>query len=334
MNLQLVTENLLSAPILFFMLGALAAWVRSDLDIPAPIPRILSLYLLCGIGLRGGAELAHGGLGGGTIGVLAVCVVASAAIPLWCYMLLRRRLGADDAAAIAATYGSVSAVTFITACGFLTQQGVSYGGHMVAAMALMESPAIVVGILLARRGGLWGARATDASSHGFTPQSSTWTGILRESFLNGAVLLLLGSLLIGLIVGSKGLTELKPFIIDPFKGVLCLFLLDMGLVAARRIGDLRRFGVFLVVFAIVAPVIHALIGIAASRLLGLGAGDALLLTILLGSASYIAVPAAMRLSIPNANPGLFVPMALGVTFPLNILFGIPFYMSIIRACAN
>ena len=319
MDAALILSNLLTPPILFFALGVVATLVRSDLEIPQPVSRALSLYLLFAIGMHGGAELAAAGLSRTALAPLAVGAVASAALPLVSFAVLRRRLATADAAAVASTYGSVSVVTFITACSFLDDRGAAWSGHMVAAMALMESPAILVGVLLARRAG-----AANADK----PAAPLRT-VLHEAFLNGPVLLLLGSLAIGLVAGEKGWKSVEPFAHAPFKGVLCLFLLEMGLVAARRLGALRESGVLLVVYGVAAPLAHAAVGIAAARALGLSPGDALLLTVLLASASYIAVPAALRIALPDANPSVYVPMALALTFPFNIAIGIPLYMAVI-----
>ncbi len=320
MDPSLILDNLMNAPVLFFMLGAIAAWSRSDLEIPNPIPKLLSLYLLFSIGYRGGVELAEGGLSGYVIGMLAICVVMALLTPVWCFFILKRRLDVPNAAAIAATYGSVSAVTFITAASFLNQLEVPYGGHMVAAMALMESPAIVIAIILA---------SLYSDSREGQPAKMRWGRLLHEAFLNGAVLLLLGSVLIGAMTHHDA-KSITPFVEGPFKGVLCFFLLDMGLVAGRRMGDLRKSGLLLVGFSIVAPIAHAFIGIGLARAFGASPGDALLFAVLCGSASYIAVPAAVRLSLPSANPGLFVPMSLAITFPFNVILGIPLYMSVIQ----
>ena len=319
MSADLILANLLSPPILFFALGMLATWVRSDLEIPAAVTKALALYLLFSIGMRGGAELASARLSASTLGPLGAGSAASALLPLATFAFLRRRLPVPDAAAIAATYGSISAVTFATACTFLDDRGTAWSGSMVAAMALMESPAILVGVLLARR---YGAVAPPAAT---APRRS----LVAESFTSGPVLVLLGSFAIGAISGPKAWAGVEAFAHAPFKGVLCLFLLDMGLVAARRLGDLRRAGWTLLGYACVAPLLHAALGIAVSAALGLPPGDALLLTVLFASASYIAVPAAMRTLLPQANPGIYLPMALAVTFPLNIVIGIPLYISVI-----
>ncbi len=321
--LQQVFDNLFTAPILFFMLGAVACWVRSDLDIPQPIPKLLSLYLLISIGLKGGVALSQAEPSFEVVAGLGAGVLLSFAVPVWTFFLLRARLGSTNAAGVAATYGSISAVTFIIASSFLDSQDQAYGGHMVAAMALMESPAIIVGILLANR------FATDQDPDKPKP-SLRWGTLLHESAFNSAVLLLLGSMVIGMLIGKDGFTDVAPFMQDPFKGVLCLFLLDMGLVAMRRLGELKQAGLVTVGFAIVSPPIHAMLGIGLARGLGLSPGDALLLSVLAGSASYIAVPAALRLSLPKANPSLYVPMSLGLTFPFNVVLGIPLYWAVIQ----
>ena len=310
--------DLLSAPVLFFALGVLAWVVRSDLDVPQPIPKLLSLYLLSAIGLKGGVGLSEAELTTEVAFGLGIGMLMSAAVPTWTFFLLKKRMGVDNAAGVAATYGSISAVTFIIAGSFLTSRGVSYGGHMVATMALMESPAIIVGILLAAffSGNPNGGRIR-------------WGALFHEAVFNGAVLLLLGSLLIGLLIGHDGFEELAPFFKTPFTGVLCLFLLDMGVVASRRARDLRRAGWFPIGFGLLSPPVHAGMGITLAYFCGLSAGDAMMLAVLCGSASYIAVPAAMRLSLPKANPSIFVPMALGITFPFNVIVGIPLYWAVI-----
>jgi hypothetical protein len=322
MDASLILGNLLTPPILLFLLGMAATLLRSDLDIPQPITRGLSLYLLFAIGMHGGVELSRSVFGLATLMPLAAGIVASALVPLVAFAVLRRRLGPADAAAIAATYGSISAVTFITASSFLEDQGVAYGGHMVAAMALMESPAILVGVLLARR-----YQAAEANGEG---ADASMASLLREAMVNGPVFLLFGALLVGLVTGEEGWASVKPFAYDPFRGVLCLFLLDMGLIAARRLDALRESGVFLTAFALVLPLVCAAGAIAAAAAMRLSPGDALLFTILCASASYIAVPAAVRVAIPRANASLYLPMSLAVTFPFNIALGIPLYYAVIQ----
>ena len=327
MQLAAVLDNLLSPPILFFMLGIVAVLVRSDLSIPGDVAKGVSLYLLIAIGMHGGVELAAHGLDGRTVLILTVAAGGSAIVPLWTYALLRPRLGSTDAAAIAACYGSISAVTFITATGFLQAHDEPFTGVMIAAMAIMESPAIIVGVLLARHAA---ARDGDGTPRALASHID-WAALLRESMLNGAVLVLMGSLLIGYLTGPEHWTSLKPLLKDPFKGLLCLFLLDMGLLAARRLSDLRRAGRFTIMFGLVAPPVHAMLGLAVARVMNLSPGDALLMAVLWGSASYIAVPAAIRLALPEANASLYLPLSLGVTFPFNIAIGIPFYLWIIES---
>jgi uncharacterized protein len=326
MDLGVALDNFLSPPILFFFLGLLAVLVRSDLEIPQPIPKFLSLYLMLAIGFRGGVELGHGAPGGQVLLMLAAAVAMAALVPVYCFWILRRRLDVYNAAAIAATYGSISAVTFVTAAAFLDRAGIPYGGYMVAAMALMEAPAIVVAVILARVA--LATAATGGSAAGGL--GGGWGHLLRDAFFNSSVFLILGSLLVGMVTGERGGAALHPFTNDLFSGILCFFLLDMGIVAARRLRDLRATGGFLLGFAILVPLFNAGLGIAVAGLLGLGTGDALLFTVLCASASYIAVPAAMRLALPEANPGLSLPLALAVTFPLNITLGLPLYLALIQ----
>ena len=322
MDPALLLANLANPPVLFFFLGMLAVWLRSDLEIPQPVPKVLAIYLLFAIGFKGGVELHRSGFDSHVVTVLGVALLAAVAVPLWTFFALRGRLGVPNAAAIAATYGSVSAVTFIAATSLLTHLGVAFSGWMVAAMALMESPAIVIGVVLARRFG----QERDASF--------AWGELLREAFFNGSVFVLMGSLVIGAITGESGEKSLAPFTSGIFKGVLCLFLLDMGLVSARRLAASREIGFFHAAFAVVAPLSHAALGIALAWMLGLAAGDALLFTILCASASYIAVPAAMRFAIPQASPGVYVPMALALTFPFNVIVGLPLYLAVINRLWN
>ncbi len=321
MQSGLILQNLLSAPVLFFFLGVLAVLVGSDLEIPSPLPKLFSLYLLLAIGFKGGLELAHSGLSSLVLLTIGAAVAMSLLVPLTSFLVLRTRLDPANAAAVAASYGSISAVTFITAESFLTILQIHFDGFMVAALALMESPAIVVGVVLAKLAG----------SHGGQAQPLRWREVLQEAFLNGSVFLLIGSLVIGYLVtvfSPSGLVRMEPFTDKLFYGALCFFLLDMGLVAAQRLQDLRRAGAFLVGFAVLAPLVHAVLGLLLSRLLGLGVGDALLFMVLCASASYIAVPAAMRMTVPEANPSLYISSALGVTFPFNVVVGIPLYLAL------
>lgn len=305
----------LNPPVLFFFLGLLAATVRSGLVVPDAVTKVLSLYLLWAIGFRGGVELARSGFGSEALIALGAATLLACVVPVLVFFLMRRKLGPHDAAAIAATYGSVSAVTFMTACAWLEARSIPFGGHMVAAMVLMESPAIVLGVLLLRAFG--GTREEEAGG--------TWGTLFHEAFLNGPVLLLLGSLGVGLLTGERGYAAFKPLCTDLFNGVLVFFLLDLGLVAGSRLKDLRERGFGLIAFAVAAPLVNAGLALALAKAGSLSRGDAVLLVVLAASASYIAVPAAMRLVIPKANPGLYIPLALAVTFPFNIALGIPLY---------
>jgi hypothetical protein len=318
LNIQLLLDNLLSPPILFFLLGIAAVLLRSDLEIPHPIPRLFSLYLLWAIGFKGGVKLREAGLSVETVVPLAAAVLFSAIIPLYVIPLLRLKFRTADACAVGASFGSVSAVTFITAANFLDNAQIPYSGHLVAALAMMEAPAIVVAVLM--------YRFLSGEPEAHDDQRTGLPALLREAFLSGPVFLLLGSLLAGCLAGPKGFTKLAPFTEDVFYGVLVLFLLDSGMNAARRLADLREVGVAAVGFSIGIPLFNAALAIAACGLMGLPRGDAFLFTILVASASYIAVPAAMQLAIPRASPALYLPMALGVTFPFNVALGIPLYL--------
>ncbi|WP_017297553.1 sodium-dependent bicarbonate transport family permease [Nodosilinea nodulosa] len=314
MNANLIVSNILNPPVLFFFLGMTAVLVKSDLEIPPPIPKLFSLYLLLAIGFKGGVELTKSGINQQVVLTLVAAIAMACAVPLYTYFILRLRLDTYDSAAIAATYGSISAVTFITASAFLTELGMPFDGFMVAALALMESPAIIVGLILVN------FFSKDEK------REFSWPEVLRDAFLNSSVFLLVGSLIIGVLTGEHGWEVLSPFTQDMFYGVLTFFLLDMGLVAAKRIKDLQKTGVFLISFAILIPILNAGIGLLIARAINMPQGDALLFAVLCASASYIAVPAAMRLTVPEANPSLYVSTALAVTFPFNIIVGIPLYL--------
>jgi hypothetical protein len=277
--------------------------------------------LLLAIGFKGGYELSESGINAQIALTLLASIVMAVLVPFYSFFILRLKLDAYNAAAIAATYGSISAVTFITASSFLEKIQIPYGGHMVAALALMESPAIIIGIVLVR---------IFAPSEEAENSSLSWGKVLHESFLNGSVFLLVGSLFIGLLTGEKGWEKLQPFTQGIFYGVLTFFLLDMGLVAAKRIRELRKAGSFLIAFSIFIPLANAIFGIIIGKLLGFGQGNTLLFAILSASASYIAVPAAMRMTVPEANPSIYVSMALALTFPFNIIVGIPLYLEMIK----
>ncbi|MBD1212123.1 MAG: sodium-dependent bicarbonate transport family permease [Dolichospermum circinale Clear-D4] len=320
MDGSLILFNILNPPVLFFFMGMLAVFWKSDLEIPQPLPKLFSLYLLLSIGFKGGHELADSGINLQIALTLIAAIVMAAIVPVYTFFILKLKLDNYNAAAIAATYGSISAVTFITASSFLEKLHISYGGHMVAALALMESPAIIVGLILVR---VFAPKTEDEKEF-------SWGKVMHEAFLNGSVFLLVGSLIVGLLTGDKGWEKLQPFTQGIFYGVLTFFLLDMGLIAAKRIKDLSKTGSFLIGFSVFIPIINAIIGILISKVLGMGEGNGLLFAVLCASASYIAVPAAMRLTVPEANPSLYVSMALALTFPFNIIVGIPLYLQIIK----
>ena len=328
MDSSLILSNILNPPVLFFFLGMLAIFVQSDLEIPNPLPKLFSLYLLVAIGFKGGHELSESGLSPLIIATLLAAVFMASVVPVYSFFILKIKLDNYNAAAIAATYGSISAVTFITASSLLDKIQIPYGGHMVAALALMESPAIVVGLILVR---VFTKKEATGEIDESESTETSWGEVLREAFLNGSVLLLIGSVIIGILTGLDGWNKVHLFLEkDIFYGALMFFLLDMGLVAARRIQDLRQTGMFLIGFAILMPIANALIGILLAKAIGMGQGDALLFAVLCASASYIAVPAAMRMTVPEANPSLYVSMALAITFPFNIIVGIPIYLQAIK----
>jgi hypothetical protein len=308
--------------VLFFVLGVIAKVARSDLRLPESMYEALSIYLLLAIGLKGGVELAQQPVA--TVLPQALAVMAlGASIPFLLFPVLNRlgRLAPADSASIAAHYGSVSVVTFAVALSYLLKQGIDAEPHMPLLVALMEAPGIVVGIVLARQLG----RSASA------PRGTLrWGALVREVLFGKSVLLLLGGLLIGAVAGPQALAPVEPLFFGLFKGVLALFLLEMGLVAGSRIGDLKRAGPFLVVFALLAPIALGLIGALVGRLIGLSVGGSALLAALAASASYIAAPTAMRIAVPEANPALSIGMALGVTFPFNITLGIPLYLLMAR----
>ena len=325
-------NNLLDPAILFFIFGAVAGTLRSNLEVPPAISRFLSLYLLMALGLKGGFALAKSGLTAEVATSLLAAVALALLIPAVGFFVLRRLVGPFDAAAIAATYGSVSAVTFITATQYLEGHQIAYGGHMAAAMALMESPAIVMGMLAAQvlrqRAtaspivAMQGGNATLALRGG---PSFPMGQVLRESFTDGAQLLLLGSMVVGMLSGEAGKAAMQPFSGDLFKGMLAFFLLDMGLLTARNAGQLRDKARGLLAYGVVAPPVHAALALSVAAALGMSVGNGALLAVLAASASYIAVPAVLRHAMPEANPTLYFGMSLGLTFPFNILIGIPLY---------
>jgi len=326
-------HSFLDPAILFFIFGALAGTVQSNLEIPPAISRFLSLYLLMALGLKGGFALAQSGLTPEVLSSLGAAMALAIVIPLIGFMLLKRFLPGFDAAAIAATYGSVSAVTFVTAVQYLENQSIAFGGHMAAAMALMESPAIILAVLMAssiRQQNLApstvlmnsGVASLSLGSH---QQAVSLKKILHESFTDGAQLLLLGAMVIGMLTGESGQTAMQPFSGDLFKGMLAFFLLDMGLLTARNLHQLKAVSPILLAYAVIAPVVHAGLALGLAILVDLSKGNTILLMVLAASASYIAVPAVLRTAIPEAKPSIYFGLSLGITFPLNLLVGIPTY---------
>jgi hypothetical protein len=320
-SLALAGANLLSPVLLFFVLGLAAALVRSDLSIPEAFSKGISLFLILSIGFKGGVAVSTNGLDSQMIATGLVGIALSFLMPFLGFAILRRMTGLSivDAAAVAAHYGSVSLVTFIAATALLTTAGIVSNPAMVAVLAVMETPAILAGLLLARR-------AAAPSPSGIKPGAGV---IAHEVFLNGAVVLLLGAFAIGALSGERGMTALAPFVVAPFQGVLCIFMLDMGLVAgARLLASGSRLGAGTLAFGIIMPVIGATLGAISAGLIGLGTGDAMLLITLAASASYIAVPAALRLALPQADAGIYLTLALAVTFPFNLTIGLPLYLAI------
>ncbi len=318
MELRLLIDNLTNPALLFFFLGLIAVRLKSDLEIPPGSSKFISLYLLFSIGFKGGQELSHSHLDIEILLSLAFGVILAFIIPLYTFFILKKKLGVYNAGAIAAAYGSVSAVTFVTTVSFLETQQIEYGGHMVAVMALMEAPSIIIGTLLIM---------LFSSSRG---HQSSIVHILRHSLTNGSVLLIIGSLVIGFLANHAQAEGIKPFTTDIFKGFLAVFLLDMGITSGKKLSSFMEHGWFALLFALIVPLINGSIVAMMSSTITQSDGNRLLFSILAASASYIAVPAAMKLAAPKANPSLYIPMALAITFPFNITLGLPIYLSIIH----
>ncbi|WP_010518424.1 sodium-dependent bicarbonate transport family permease [Croceivirga radicis] len=317
MDLHLLFDNLTNPALLFFVLGILASQVKSDLEIPPNSSKFISLYLLLAIGFKGGQELAHSVYNVEITYAIIAGVLLALLVPVYTYFVLRLKFSVENAGAIAAAYGSVSAVTFVTAVSFLELEGIAFGGHMVAVMALMEAPSIIIGVLLMR-----------LYSNG-KKSKKEFLNLFTHAITNGSVLLILGSLCIGYVASDAQAEGIKPFTTDIFKGFLAVFLLDMGITSGKKIGALLKKGWFALVFSIVIPIINGVLIAKLSGLFLTQDGDRFLLSILAASASYIAVPAAMRIAAPKANPSLYLPMALAITFPFNITLGMPLYMFMI-----
>jgi hypothetical protein len=317
MNFNLLLDNLTNPALLFFVLGIISVKLKSDLEIPPNSSKFISLYLLFSIGFKGGQELAHSQFSAEILWTIVFGIAIAIIIPAYTFFVLKKKLGVDDAGAIAAAYGSVSAVTFVTGIAFLEIQKITSSGHMVAVMALMEAPAIIIGVILIKKFG---------EKHKIETKMSSLIG---HSFTNGSVLLILGSLVIGLLASNQQAEGIKPFTTDLFKGFLAIFLLDMGIVSGRKLNDFFKNGWFTTLFAIAVPLINGSAVAFFSGMVTHDVGNRFMLAVLAASASYIAVPAAMKIAVPKANPGLFLPMALAVTFPINITIGMPIYLSII-----
>ncbi|MBN66746.1 MAG: sodium-dependent bicarbonate transport family permease [Rickettsiales bacterium] len=319
--LQLFAQNLLSPAILFFALGIIAGWLKSDLDVPDQISRYLSIYLMMAIGFKGGVAIAETpDINGEVIATIIAGLCVGFVQPFIGYALLRAttRLDSTTAAAVAAHYGSISMVTFVTAASFLGTNEVVYAGYIVAILALMEAPAILSGLFIAHRAAPETIKDTERAT----------ATLSREIFTNGAILLLVGAFMVGWITGTDGMKKMEGFLVTPFQGILALFLLDMGLLVSRQLSHLKEFTFKLVLFGIYMPLIGAAVGLSLSAIIGLDVGTALLFTVLCASASYIAVPAAMRLALPQAKAAIYVPMSLAITFPFNIVIGIPLYFAL------
>jgi hypothetical protein len=317
----MIVDTLTSPVILFFVLGFFAAMVRSDLAVPDAFAKAMSIYLMAAIGLKGGVEVSASGFTPDLIAAGLAGLALSFLIPFPAFFLLTRfgGLSRTDAGAVAAHYGSVSVVTFVTAQEILTGQGLSPAGYMVAVLALMETPAIISGLFLARRG-----QKPD-------PEGGSGESMLHDVFTNASVMLLVGAFIIGMVAGKDGFAPVKPLFDTGFRGVLCLFLLDMGLIAARRLIQSRKLNVQLAMLAIAIPVFNGIFGTAIGTFIGLDVASAAALGVLTASASYIAVPAAMRLALPEADPGIYLSMSLGITFPFNIIFGISLFALVAQA---
>ncbi len=318
MDLHLILDNLTNPALLFFFLGIIAVQLKSDLEIPANSSKFISLYLLFSIGFKGGQELAHSELNLEILWSLLFGIFLALLVPVYTFFILKRKFSIENAGAIAAAYGSVSAVTFVTAVSFLEIEHITFGGHMVAVMALMEAPSIIIGVLL---------MALFAKSY---KKGIKMGKIVHHSLTNGSVLLILGSLVIGFLASDAQARGIAPFTTDIFKGFLAVFLLDMGITSGKKLSTFLKKGGFASIFSIIVPIINGCAVAVGSGLITESIGNRFLFSILAASASYIAVPAAMRLAAPKANPSLYIPMALAITFPFNITLGMPIYLCIIQ----
>lgn len=316
MNFDLLVSNLTSPAFLFFILGVIAVKVKSDLEIPANSSKFISLYLLFSIGFKGGQELSHESFSTEIFWSMLFGIAISLLIPVYTFFILKRKMNLYDAGAIAAAYGSVSAVTFVTAVSYLDVQKLELHGHMVAIMALMESPAIIAGLILMS---IYNKEKNDSNG-------ADKMYVIKHSFTNGSVLLILGSLVIGFLANAKQAEGIKPFTNDIFKGFLAIFLLDMGIVSGRKLSSFISNGWFPLFFAVIIPLVNGCVVALLSSIVTDDVANRFMFAVLAASASYIAVPAAMKIAIPKANPGIYLPMALAITFPINITIGMPIYL--------
>lgn len=320
MDLHGLTDNLTNPALLFFLLGIIAVQIKSDLKIPESSSKFISIYLLLSIGFKGGQELSHSGINAEIIWSMVFGVILASLIPIVAFFILKKKFGISNAGAIAASYGSVSAVTFVTATSFLDFEQVAFGGHMIAVMALMEAPAIIIGILLINY-----FKKEDKDQ-----KKNPLSKILLESVTSGSVLLIIGSLIIGFFANEQQAEGIKPFTTDIFKGFLAVFLLDMGISSGKHLSVMLKRGIYPFLFSVIMPFVNGIIALFISFEITDSPGNQLLFAILGASASYIAVPATMKNAVPDANPSLYLPMALGITFPINVMIGIPFYYGIIQ----
>lgn len=318
MDLHLLLDNLSNPALLFFFLGIIAVQLKSDLKIPENSAKFISLYLLMSIGFKGGQELSHSELNIDILWSLFFGIFLAAVVPVYTFYILKKRLSIANSGAIAAAYGSVSAVTFVTTISFMELKGIPFSGHMVAVMALMEAPSIMIGLLL-------------ISIYDKEKSQISMSKVIKHALTNGSVLLIMGSLVIGFLASESQAEGIKPFTTDIFKGFLAVFLLDMGITSGKKLSAFIKKGIFVIAFSLIVPIINGcLVAVATSYFIE-GVGNRLLFAILAASASYIAVPAAMKMAAPKANPSLYIPMALAVTFPFNITLGMPLYLYIINS---
>lgn len=326
MNVEILLTNLTNPTLLFFILGLVAVIVKSDLEIPQQSIKFISIYLLFAIGFKGGQALVNENFDLEVLKIVIFALTLSSLIPILAFYLIKKFVSIENAGAIAAAYGSVSAVTFVAASTFLELKSIEYSGFMVAIMALMEAPAIIVGVALIQFYNLKHQTRKESGQESHT----SLTSILKHSVTNGSVLMIVGSLVIGVLSDNKQAEGIKPFTNDIFKGFLAIFLLEMGMTTAKRMKSIKEYGLTVITFALIFPLIVGICTAYLSSYVTDSSGDRFMMAILASSASYIAVPASMRIAVPKADPGLYITMALGLTFPMNLTIGMPIYFSIIN----